>query len=189
MKLRYKILFIAIALIGLSSCKDFLEKVPDTRVYLVNLDQLEQLLVLRKVLCGKLPREVIVASKSKLDSIGRHHEYCRKNSLQQQEHHPHQRNERRNEPHRAHRSQTQWFLSVIRLVFHMLIVFLCVYTSYNYLTPASSFASFFAVVKSALPVPSLGTFSTWNASEGNIIGGKLLARSSESTSFGSFSPW
>ena len=45
MKLRYKILFIAIALIGLSSCKDFLEKVPDTRVYLVNLDQLEQLLV------------------------------------------------------------------------------------------------------------------------------------------------
>jgi len=45
MKLRYKILFVAIALIGLSSCKDFLEKVPDTRVYLVNLDQLEQLLI------------------------------------------------------------------------------------------------------------------------------------------------
>ena len=45
MKLRYKILFIAIGLIGLSSCKDFLEKVPDTRVYLVDLDQLEQLLV------------------------------------------------------------------------------------------------------------------------------------------------
>ena len=45
MKLRYKILFVAIALIGLSSCKDFLEKVPDTRVYLQNLDQLEQLLV------------------------------------------------------------------------------------------------------------------------------------------------
>ena len=31
------------------------------------LKQLEQLLVLRKVLCGKLPREVIVASKPKLD--------------------------------------------------------------------------------------------------------------------------
>ena len=45
MKLRYKILFIAVALIGLSSCSDFLEKVPDTRVYLVNLDQLEQLLI------------------------------------------------------------------------------------------------------------------------------------------------
>ena len=28
MKLRYKILFIAVALIGLSSCSDFLEKVP-----------------------------------------------------------------------------------------------------------------------------------------------------------------
>lgn len=35
----------AVALIGLSSCKDFLDKVPDTRVYLVNLDQLQQLLV------------------------------------------------------------------------------------------------------------------------------------------------
>ena len=45
MKLRYKILFIAVALVGLSSCKDFLDKVPDTRVYLVNLDQLQQLLV------------------------------------------------------------------------------------------------------------------------------------------------
>ena len=45
MKLRYKILFIAVALIGFSSCKDFLDKVPDTRVYLVNLDQLQQLLV------------------------------------------------------------------------------------------------------------------------------------------------
>ena len=45
MKLRYKILFIAVALIGLSSCKDFLDTVPDTRVYLVNLDQLQQLLV------------------------------------------------------------------------------------------------------------------------------------------------
>ena len=45
MKFRYKILFIAVALIGLSSCSDFLEKVPDTRVYLVNLDQLEQLLI------------------------------------------------------------------------------------------------------------------------------------------------
>lgn len=45
MKLRYKILFVAIALVGLNSCKDFLEEVPDTRVYLENLDQLEQLLV------------------------------------------------------------------------------------------------------------------------------------------------
>ena len=45
MKLRYKILFMVVALIGLSSCKDFLDKVPDTRVYLVNLDQLQQLLV------------------------------------------------------------------------------------------------------------------------------------------------
>ena len=45
MKLRYKILFLVVALIGLSSCKDFLDKVPDTRVYLVNLDQLQQLLV------------------------------------------------------------------------------------------------------------------------------------------------
>ena len=45
MKLRYKFLFIAVALIGLSSCKDFLETIPDTRVYLQNLDQLEQLLV------------------------------------------------------------------------------------------------------------------------------------------------
>ena len=45
MKLRYKFLFIAVALIGLSSCNDFLETIPDTRVYLQNLDQLEQLLV------------------------------------------------------------------------------------------------------------------------------------------------
>ena len=45
MKLRYKILSIVIALVGLSSCSDFLETVPDTRVYLQNLDQLEQLLV------------------------------------------------------------------------------------------------------------------------------------------------
>ena len=29
----------------MSSCKDFLETIPDTRVYLQNLDQLEQLLV------------------------------------------------------------------------------------------------------------------------------------------------
>ena len=33
------------ALVGLSACNDFLDKVPDTRVYLVNLDQLQQLLV------------------------------------------------------------------------------------------------------------------------------------------------
>ncbi len=45
MKLRYKILLIAVAILGLSSCSDFLETIPDTRVYLQNLDQLEQLLV------------------------------------------------------------------------------------------------------------------------------------------------
>ena len=45
MKLRYKIFFLGLALVGLSACNDFLDKVPDTRVYLVNLDQLQQLLV------------------------------------------------------------------------------------------------------------------------------------------------
>lgn len=45
MKLRYKILTVGLALLSLSSCKDFLDKVPDTRVYLTNLDQLEELLV------------------------------------------------------------------------------------------------------------------------------------------------
>ena len=45
MKLGYKILSVVIALVGLSSCSDFLETIPDTRVYLQNLDQLEQLLV------------------------------------------------------------------------------------------------------------------------------------------------
>ena len=45
MKLQYKLLFIVVALVGLSSCNDFLETVPDTRVYLQNLDQLEQLMV------------------------------------------------------------------------------------------------------------------------------------------------
>jgi len=38
-------MFVALALVSLSSCKDFLDKVPDTRVYLTNLDQLEELLV------------------------------------------------------------------------------------------------------------------------------------------------
>jgi len=45
MKLRYKILSVALALVALSSCSDFLDKVPDTRVYLSNLNQLEELLV------------------------------------------------------------------------------------------------------------------------------------------------
>ena len=45
MKLQYKLLFIVVALVGLSSCNDFLETIPDTRVYLQNLDQLEQLMV------------------------------------------------------------------------------------------------------------------------------------------------
>ena len=43
MKLRYKILTIAVALIGLCSCNDFLEKVPDTRVYLVNLEHVDSI--------------------------------------------------------------------------------------------------------------------------------------------------
>ena len=69
MKLRYKILFIAVALIGLSSCKDFLDKVPDTRVYLVNLDQLKQLLVTgymdaNYALVGELSSDNIIDNNS-----------------------------------------------------------------------------------------------------------------------------
>ena len=72
MKLRYKILFIAVALIGLSSCKDFLDKVPDTRVYLVNLDQLQQLLVTgymdsNYALVGELSSDNVIDNNSPSD--------------------------------------------------------------------------------------------------------------------------
>ena len=69
MKFRYKILFMIVALIGLSSCKDFLDKVPDTRVYLVNLDQLQQLLVTgymdsNYALVGELSSDNVVDNNS-----------------------------------------------------------------------------------------------------------------------------
>lgn len=43
-KFKYIILGAAVALVSLSSCKDFLDKVPDTRVYLTTIDQLQDLL-------------------------------------------------------------------------------------------------------------------------------------------------
>jgi len=52
MKLRYKFLSVALALVSLSSCSDFLDRVPDTRVYLTNLDQLEELLVTAYTTCN-----------------------------------------------------------------------------------------------------------------------------------------
>lgn len=78
MKLRYKILFIAVALIGLSSCKDFLEKVPDTRVYLVNLDQLQQLLVtgytdVNYALVCELSSDNVIDNNSPSDDGMRYH--------------------------------------------------------------------------------------------------------------------
>ncbi len=78
MKLRYKILFIAVALIGLSSCKDFLDKVPDTRVYLVNLDQLEQLLVTgytdsNYALVGELSSDNVIDNNSPSSDGVRYH--------------------------------------------------------------------------------------------------------------------
>jgi hypothetical protein len=78
MKLRYKILFIAVALIGLSSCKDFLDKVPDTRVYLVNLDQLQQLLVsgytdANYALVGELSSDNVIDNNSPSDDGVRYH--------------------------------------------------------------------------------------------------------------------
>ena len=78
MKLRYKILFIAVALIGLSSCKDFLDKVPDTRVYLVNLDQLQQLLVTgytdtNYALVGELSSDNVIDNNSPSDDGVRYH--------------------------------------------------------------------------------------------------------------------
>ena len=78
MKLRYKILFLAVALIGLSSCKDFLDKVPDTRVYLVNLDQLQQLLVTgysdsNYALVGELSSDNVIDNNSPSDDGVRYH--------------------------------------------------------------------------------------------------------------------
>ena len=78
MKLRYKILFIAVALIGLSSCKDFLDKVPDTRVYLVNLEQLRQLLVTgytdsNYALVGELSSDNVIDNNSPSDDGVRYH--------------------------------------------------------------------------------------------------------------------
>ena len=74
MKLRYKILFIAVALIGLSSCKDFLDTVPDTRVYLVNLDQLSELLVSgymdsNYALVGELSSDNVIDNNSPSDAM------------------------------------------------------------------------------------------------------------------------
>ena len=45
MKLKYVSMFAALGLLALSSCNDYLDKTPDTRVYLQNVDQLRQLLV------------------------------------------------------------------------------------------------------------------------------------------------
>ncbi len=78
MKLRYKILFIAVALIGLSSCKDFLDEVPDTRVYLVNLDQLQKLLVsgytdTNYALVGELSSDNVIDNNSPSDDGMRYH--------------------------------------------------------------------------------------------------------------------
>ena len=78
MKLRYKIFIIGLALIGLSSCSDFLDKVPDTRVYLVNLDQLEQLLVTgytmnNYALVGEMSSDNVVDNNSPSDEGVRYH--------------------------------------------------------------------------------------------------------------------
>lgn len=45
MKLKYTFLIAALGLLALSSCNDYLDKTPDTRVYLQNVDQLNKLLV------------------------------------------------------------------------------------------------------------------------------------------------
>jgi len=44
-KLSYKVLMMALVMLTLTGCKDFLDKTPDTRVYLVNIEQLRQLLI------------------------------------------------------------------------------------------------------------------------------------------------
>ena len=45
MKLKYIAIMAIVAMTSLSSCKDFLDKVPDTRVYLNTVEQLRQLMV------------------------------------------------------------------------------------------------------------------------------------------------
>lgn len=45
MKAKYFSIVAGVALMTLSSCNDFLDKVPDTRVYLANVEQLRQLMV------------------------------------------------------------------------------------------------------------------------------------------------
>lgn len=45
MKFRYLSIVAVLAVLGLSSCNDYLDKVPDTRVYLANVEQLRQLMV------------------------------------------------------------------------------------------------------------------------------------------------
>ena len=88
MKLRYKILFIAVALIGLSSCKDFLNEVPDTRVYLVNLDQLQQLLVTgymdsNYALVGELSSDNVIDNNSpSADGVRYHLSYYDQSDVQ-----------------------------------------------------------------------------------------------------------
>lgn len=44
-KLKYVSMIAGLGLLALSSCNDYLDKVPDTRVYLENVDQLQKLLV------------------------------------------------------------------------------------------------------------------------------------------------
>ena len=75
MKLRYKIFFLGLALVGLSACNDFLDKVPDTRVYLVNLDQLQQLLVTgymdaNYALVGELSSDNVIDNNSPSNMAG-----------------------------------------------------------------------------------------------------------------------
>ena len=45
MKAKYFSIAAGLLLMALSSCNDFLDKTPDTRVYLVNVEQLRQLMV------------------------------------------------------------------------------------------------------------------------------------------------
>ena len=45
MKLKYIFIFAGLSLMALSSCNDYLDKTPDTRVYLETVDQLQSLLV------------------------------------------------------------------------------------------------------------------------------------------------
>ena len=45
MKAKYFSIAAGLLLLALTSCNDFLDKTPDTRVYLVNVEQLRQLMV------------------------------------------------------------------------------------------------------------------------------------------------